>query len=183
MGTNFDLILSVVKDHTSEFKKHFLSLMKLRATSQFIGFSDSIETLKKKKDVLRDQINENWSKFENTWDRICVNAPLRKDVDKLEKEIRLCEKWMELGQDAYVDKAMQDAENMFDGKVVGLASKLDKKGFVSEGLGFSSLHHDPKLFDVIISSGNKKVHARSILAAEESENMKAHFRFIITNAK
>ena len=184
MTTNFDSILSVVKNHTSEFKKHFMALMKRHATSQFLGFSDAIETLKKKKDVLRDQISENWLKFKNNLDRrICANVPLRKEMDKLEKEICLCEKWMELGQDAYVDKAMKDAEDLFDGKVAGLASKLDKKGFVSEGLGFSSLQHDPKLFDVLISSGNKKVHARSILAAEDSEYMKAHFRFIITNAK
>lgn len=183
MTTNFDAILSVVKSHTSEFKKHFMALMKLHSTSQFMGFSDAIETLKKKICVVRSQIDENWLKFKNNWDRIYANAQLRKEVDKLEKEIRLCKKWMGLGQDAYVDKAMRDAEDLFDSKVVGLASKLDKKGFVSEGLSFSSLHHDPKLFDVIISSENKKVHARSILAAEDSVCMKAHFRFIITNAK
>ena len=45
MTMNFDSILSVVKSHTSEFKKHFMSLMKLHATSQFMEFSDRIESL------------------------------------------------------------------------------------------------------------------------------------------
>ena len=185
MGTNFDTILSVVKNHTSEFKKHFMALMKSHATSQFMRFSDRIESLQKERKIIDDQISELWLKHrcDSVLDRVAILNPLRKKSDKMIDEINLCYKWMKLGQDAYVSKAMKDAEDLFDGKVIGLASKLDKKGFVSEGLGFSSLHHDPKLFDVIISSGNKKVHARSILAAEESEYMKAHFRFIITNAK
>lgn len=185
MTTNFDAILSVVKSHTSEFKKHFMALMRLQATSQFMGFSDRIESLQKERTIIDDQISELWLKhqYDSVWDRAAIVNPLRKKSDKMTNEISLCYKWMELGQDAYVSKAMKDAEDLFDDKVIGLASKLDKKGFVSEGLGFSSLQHDPKLFDVIISSGNKKVHARSILAAEGSECMKAHFRFIITNAK
>jgi hypothetical protein len=185
MGTNFDAILSVVKSHTFEFKKHFMALMKLHATSQFMGFSYRVESLQKERKIIDDQISELWLKhqYDSVLDRVAILNPLRKKSDKMISEINLCYKWLGLGQDAYVSKAMRDAEDLFDSKVIGLASKLDKKGFVSEGLGFSSLQHDPKLFDVIISSGNKKVHARSILAAEESEYMKAHFRFILTNAK
>ena len=60
--------------------------------------------------------------------------------------------------------------------------RLNQKGFTPE-CKFSSLSSDPKLFDVVITDGEKKVHARSVLAAEFSECMVAHFRFIITNAK
>lgn len=63
-----------------------------------------------------------------------------------------------------------------------LSYKLDKKGFPSE-LTFSQIQSDPKLFDVIIAGNGKKVHARSILAAENSEYMVPHFRFIVTDAK
>lgn len=42
---------------------------------------------------------------------------------------------------------------------------------------------DPKFFDMMITDGEKNLHARSIFAAEFSVKMRPHFRFIITNAR
>ena len=107
---------------------------------------------------------------------------MRKEKDKLNLTIRQCKKFLQMGKDAFVEAAVDKASMMFNVKVYSLADKLDKKGFTPD-CAFSDICNDPKLFDVIITSGDKKVHARSILAAVNSERMVSHFRFIITNAK
>jgi hypothetical protein len=109
--------------------------------------------------------------------------PLWKERDKLQSAINRCEKLITLGEEKYVANELNKAEIMFDSKVFGLADRLNKKCFSPDDLKFSDISLDPKLFDVYITSGNSKVHARSILAAVGSECMVAHFRFIITNAK
>lgn len=107
---------------------------------------------------------------------------LWKQRDKLCSAINKCKCIINAGEDSFVNDGLAKAETMFDGKVLGLAHKLSQKSFSTDDLKFSSVSTDPKLFDVYISSGNKRVHARSVLAAENSEHMVAHFRFIITNA-
>jgi hypothetical protein len=109
--------------------------------------------------------------------------PLWKERDKLRTAINRCEKLIALGEEKYVANELNKAEVMFDGKVLGIADRLDKKLFSPDDLQFSNISSDPKLFDVYITSGNQKVYARSVLAAVNSECMVAHFRFIITNAK
>lgn len=42
------------------------------------------------------------------------------------------------------------------------------------------MNNNPKFFEMTITDGNQSLHARSIWAAEYSENVTAHYRFIIS---
>ncbi len=182
MKANYELLLKEVTKQTREFKIHFLKQVKRWALSNFLSLPDRIKRANDEIKKIREEYDQVHS-LSSLDERLKIYSSLNKKKDKCYAEIRRCERWINEGEDVYVSNCLSDAESLFDGKVEGLAHKLDTKGFIVNGLQFSKLEDDPKLFNLLISSGNKKVHARSILAAEGSECMKAHFRFIITNAK
>lgn len=193
MSSNFDAIHDIVKQQTADFKKHFMELSKRNASKSYDNLPSVINKLKAKYEAIRSELKEISKSYINEHGGIISmklfneagprQRPLWKEQRKIEDLIRVCEKQIALGKDKYTEIELGKAEMMFDSKVFGLASKLDKKEFNQNNISFSSLSDDPKLFDVYISSGSSKVHARSILAAVGSECMVAHFRFIITNAR
>lgn len=176
------LILSTITEQLSGFKVNFLDLVRTNAEKAFRKIPARIESLRAKIQIINRQTQENSTKANPAAPSWKANAPLYKEKHRHEDEIARCERAMIMGIEAFVAKVMRDAEESFDDRVKSLSYKLDKKGFPSE-LTFSQIHCDPKLFDVIIAGNGKKVHARSILAAENSECMVPHFRFIVTDAK
>lgn len=182
MTDNYELLLREVTKQTCAFKTHFLKQVKQWALFNFLKLPDRIERANDEIKKMHEEYDQVHS-LSSLDERLRAYSAVNKRSEKCYAEIRRCERWINEGEDVYVSNCLSDAESLFDGKVEGLAHKLDTKGFIVNGLQFSKLEDDPKLFNVLISSGNKKVYARSILAAEGSECMKAHFRFIITNAK
>ena len=61
-----------------------------------------------------------------------------------------------------------------------LADRLLDKKFIIEKTVVSNVQNDPKFFEMTITDGEKKLYCRSVLAAEFSEKMIPHFRFIMT---
>ena len=191
MTTNFDQLLSVVTRQTASFKVTFMDLVKIQSGLAFDSLPNKIKGAEAKINSLREEISSCCKEKRDPMGRLSwadldlyvnLTNPMRKEVEKLERFIRQSKKSIEMGKEKYVAMVMEQADQMFDSKVFALADKLNKKGF-RPSCEFSAISNDPKLFDTIIKDGDKKVHARSILAAEHSECMVAHFRFIITNAK
>lgn len=191
MSENFSQLLELVKTQTADFKAYYLRVVKENASFTFDNLPDRIALCEDKIRFINEQIRNCCNEKRDSLGRLSFpdlelymakTKPMRKEKDKLEILIRQSKKFLQMGKDAFVSAAVDKASMMFDGKVYGLADKLDKKGFLPN-CSFSDISNDPKLFDVVVTSGNKKVHARSILAAMNSEYMKSHFRFIITNAK
>ena len=191
MSENFNQLLELTTIQTAKFKSYFLNIVKENANFTFDNLPNKIKLCEDKICCINEQIRNCCSEKRDNLGRLSFadltiysakTRPMRKEKDKLDFTIRQCKKFLQIGKDAFVEAAVDNASNMFDGKVRSLADKLDKKGF-TPGCIFSDICNDPKLFDVIITSGDKKVHARSILAASNSSYMKTHFRFIITNTK
>lgn len=193
MTSDFDKLLTIVKEQTKEFKIQFMESAKVSITNEFRSLPKKISAINKRindlclkeKEISKSYTNEcgtitDMKKF-NEARRLY--KPLWKEHNKLRSMLSTYRKYVLLGEEKYVTNELNKAETTFDGKVLGLATKLDKKLFSPDNIIFSSISSDPKLFDVFITSGSNKVHARSVLAAVDSECMVAHFRFIITNAK
>ena len=189
--SNFDSIHEVVKQQTASARVAYLDLARLSAGRVYDNFPNQIADAKSKISSLTNKIRNCCKEKRDSRGRlsfadldiyVAQTNPMRKEVEKLEHFIRQSEKFISMGKESFVKDSVEKAAMMFDGKVFAMADKLNKKGFTPD-CKFSSLSSDPKMFDVIITDGEKKVHARSILAAEYSECMVAHFRFIITNAK
>ena len=190
--SQLDKLLEIVTSQTSNFKVYYMGLAKDSVTNEFRSLPKKIANANKRIEAIRLKEREisntycrdgmifDWTAFNNS---SATLRPLRKERDKLNTLINKCNKCIALGEDTFVANELEKIEDSFDSRVQGLAIKLDQKSFSLDDLKFSNISTDPKLFDVYISSGNNKVHARSVLAAAESTYMVAHFRFIITNAK
>ena len=193
MSNNLDAIHKVVKEQTSEFKKYFIEIVKEDAKRKYDSLPKNIALLNDRLNEINCQLKEISKSYTNEYGGIISMSlftaagpkqrPLWKEQHKCQDLIRKYVKQIAMGKDSYVLESVNKAEQIFDSKVLGMAYKLDKKNFNPNEILFSSISNDPKLFDVYISSCNSKVHARSVLAAVNSECMVSHFRFIITNAK
>lgn len=193
MSANFNALLSVIVEQTATFKKHFLKIAQESAEKEFDKIPANIAKLNKRLDEIYNKEKEVSASYTNSYgditsmklfnEAMIIQRPLRKERDKCRNIICRFTKQLALGKDQYVLNAVNDANKTFDGKVNSLADRLDKKSFDPKNILFSNISDDPKMFDVYIQSGNNRVHARSVLAAEYSECMIPHFRFIITNAK
>ena len=191
MSENFNQLLELTKAQTAKFKSYFLSIVKENANSTFDNLPNKIKLCEDRIRCLNEQIQNCCSEKRDNLGRLSFadlevysakTRPMRKEKDKLYCMIRQCNKFLQMGKDLFIESTVNNASILFDGKVYSLADKLDRKGFLPN-CSFSDICNDPKLFDVIITSGDNKVHARSILAASNSVYMKTHFRFIITNTK
>lgn len=83
----------------------------------------------------------------------------------------------------YIDKCKEDAEDKFDANINSIAERLKKQDFIITDIKVTDIHNDPKFYSMCVTDGIKKVYCRSVWAAEFSDKMIPHFRFIITNRK
>lgn len=83
----------------------------------------------------------------------------------------------------YVYFQVHEAEKKYMADIDSIVERIKEKKFNVETLKITDVQNDPKFFEMIITDGEKKMFARSIWAAEFSEKVTAHYRFIITNCK
>ena len=78
---------------------------------------------------------------------------------------------------------VEEATKQFEYNVRCLADRLLDKKFIIEKITVSNVKNDPKFVEMTITDGEKKLYCRSVLAAQFSEKMIPHFRFIMTERK
>ena len=93
------------------------------------------------------------------------------------QEFGIRSKW---NKQKYIESCLDDGEKKFKQDIEAIADRIRKMNMEEENLKLLSIEDDVKHFDVIITDGKKTVHARSIFAAEFSELVSPHYRFIIT---
>lgn len=192
MSSEFEMLHDMVKQQTAEFKINFMELTKISLVKEYKLLPKKIESFNSMLSDVYAKESDISKRYTDEHGRIISMklfneaAPMMRQLwkqrDKLRSAINKCQHTINDGEDNFVHDGLIKAETMFDDKVLGLSHKLSQKSFSPNDLKFSNISSDQKLFDVYISSGNKIVHARSVLAAENSEHMVAHFRFIITNS-
>lgn len=192
MSSAFETLHDIVKQQTAEFKINFMEFTKISLVKEYKLLPKKIESFNSMLSDVYAKENDISKSYTDEHGRIISMrlfneaAPTRRSLwkqrDKLCNAINKCKRIINAGEDNFVRDGLIKAETMFDEKVLGLAYRLSQKSFSPDDLKFSNISSDPKLFDVYITSGNKRVHSRSVLAAENSEHMTAHFRFIITTA-
>ena len=87
------------------------------------------------------------------------------------------------GEKNYVEKSIEDSKRRYNICMDELSKKINEKDMVVDNLKVNYITSDPKLYEMIITDGTKKLYARSIWAAEYSEKVTPHYRFLITNRK
>ena len=117
----------------------------------------------KELDLLPKDVNYNiWKPIKNKYDRAVA---LLRRFDTIDK---------------YVAYTVESAEREYMNDVNEVTLRIRKKELDYDNIKVINVYNDPKFFELTITDGNKSLHARSIWAAEYSEKVTAHYRFIIT---
>ena len=106
-----------------------------------------------------------------------------KSITRLSKSINELKMILNKTKVDFIQENREDAEQTFNHNIANLAEKLYEKEFEFSKIKVNSISNDPKLFELEVTDGNITLYARSIWAAEMSDKMIPHFRFIITNKR
>lgn len=184
-----DLVLGKLDEQLKDFKKDLLDRAEQQALDFYDTILEKIGDWKKTADGLQKQIEDfqmNWVKNRNRgwyW-----NEREYKDLEKSAKQWRakyLNAKYIKghFSKPEYGKYCRDAADHEYEMKKNTMADKIVERDFDYANLQFTNVKRDPKWIEMMITDGVKKVYARSIIAAEFSEKVTVHFRFILTDRK
>ena len=164
-----------------DFKTEYLKRVEAHASIDYDELPSVIESLTKKLIVLRKEYEDKLKETRNyniTWS-------YHQRVEKQERKISRKKSILKMypTKESFIAACLKDAELTFRGNVNALAMRVYEKNFVVEKIKVSNIKDDPKIFKLFIEDGTKKLYCRSILAAQFSDKIVPHFRFIMTDHK
>lgn len=86
-------------------------------------------------------------------------------------------------QEEYVEYCVEEAENTYNHNVNSIVARIHKHNLNTSAVKVVDVQNDAKFYALVVTDGDKKLYCRSIWAAEFSDKVTPHFRFIITNKK
>ena len=172
---------------TKEFYEQYLADAEAWATKKYDSAPKRLEYLTEKRQNLKIKMDEVEArlKAEKGWGYLYEPEykELSGSVNKLSRSIDELKMILNKTKSDFIQENREDAENTFNRNIANLAEKLYEKEFEFSKIKVNSISKDPKLFELEVTDGNITLYARSIWAAEYSDKMIPHFRFIITNRR
>lgn len=166
-------IESVLERGLGDFKKSLIEFSEKNAEYVYGLKQENLEKIsylynKAKSELEKGEVSDfikarkNVNELKKKNEKLVVFFQDFKSVDEYKKEMRI------------------RTERKFHEDVKEISSRLDKRGVNGNTLVINTVLNDPKFIELVISDGNLKLHCRSIIAAEYSEKMIPHMRFIMT---
>ena len=172
---------------TKEFYEQYLNDAEAWATKTYDAAPERLKYVTQKKQNLKIKLYEVEArlKAEKGWGYLYdpEYKELSGSINKLSKSINELKMILNKTKVDFIQENREDAENTFNHNIANLAEKLYAKEFEFSKIKVNSISNDPKLFELEVTDGNITLYARSIWAAEYSDKMIPHFRFIITNRR
>ena len=175
-----------LKENMVSFHDEYMKSVENHATTIYNKL-----TSKEYQNTINTEVERLWNELENirmgrsyneyVKESKSVRAKYDEYVKQRSRYRAFCKLYASLEQ--YITKCRVDAEATYNSNVMSIADRLKNKEFNVKELTVSSVGSDPKFFSMMIADNEKKVYCRSILAAEYSDKMVPHFRFIITDRK
>lgn len=137
--------------------------------NQFIN--ESCEWAKKDFVSIGKKVNDIENRLANNYYTVS-NKEYRADISFLTKG----RKFLKGGLDNYIEFIKNDSLKKFDNSIIKLAKRISKKELNLDKLNIESSHIDVNI-NCIITDGNKKVKAQTILAC--GEIVRPHYRFLV----
>lgn len=174
-------------EQTKEFHDVYIDGARKWATKTYDNAPENIEKHTKKikaAEIKRSEAVEHLKK-EHGWRYYTANEyrELDKSVNNLSKSINELKSILRKTKEEFINENIEEAENTFNRNINNLAQKIQDKEFDFEKLTVNRISTDPKYFELEVTDGINNLYARSIWAAEWSDKVEAHFRFIITNKR
>ena len=121
-----------------------------------------------------------WCKYfnietvDNKFPKNFYNTSKAKIYDTLKTQITTV---IKMGQDAYILKAVKEAETHYKNSIIKLASRLNNKGINDETPYIITNTSLGQNFECLITSGNVRVKAWTIIASGEVQ--RPHYRYLV----
>ena len=172
---------------TKEFYEQYLEDAEVWATKTYDAAPGRLEYFIEKKQNLKIKLDEVEARLkkEDSW-RYMYSPEYReidKSISRVSESINELKMILKKTKADFIQENREEAENTFNRNIANLAEKLYEKEFEFSKITVNSISKDPKLFELEVTDGNITLYARSIWAAEWSDKMIPHFRFIITNKR
>lgn len=181
---------------------NMIDAIKLKLVEQTVEFHDEfIEKTKRWADKVYDAQEEKEEKYFDLFndvisqlreigsfsaadkETVAIVRDLTEKKDKYSKILSKARAVTVYSKTEFIKKSVEDAESAFNTNITALANKISDKGLDATKLNVTRIDEDPKYFELCVTDGTTTLYARSILAAEYSEKVSTHFRFIITDRK
>jgi len=182
-----DVITLALIAQTKEFHDDFINDATKFAERTYDNAPNVVETCEirlselrqeREKVIVRIKAERGW-RYYNDSEYLAID----KRVNDCYKKLNNAKAILRKSKATFVKEIIDAAEDTFNRNITALALRIMKQDFDFDKLEVTSISTDPKYFELQITDGNNNLYARSIYAAEFSEKMVPHFRFIITNKR
>lgn len=181
LENNIEKLVSKLSSELDDFKVRYLVRVYEAAGKRYARIPGDIEALKNQKLAIEaryEAARKEKKAYHTTWSIWSEKDKVDNKIGRLNAILRMYPTVEE-----FQKFAVEEATKQFEYNVRGLANRLLDKKFVIEKIIVSNVKNDPKFFEMTITDGEKKMYCRSVLAAQFSEKMIPHFRFIMTERK
>lgn len=162
-------------ENTKEFHDEYIKRVEIFANKYWDKLPSNIESSKKKYEEAKKLYKD-----EQDYDKSKILKRKMEEASRIYNSYLIVSRKYS-SKNEYIDKCKEDAEAKFDANITSIAERLKKQDFIITDIKVSGIHNDPKFYAMYVTDGVNKVYCRSIWAAEFSDKMIPHFRFIITN--
>lgn len=176
------IVRSILVEQTQDFYEEMLKSTERRAKEFFKSIPSRIVELEKQIKSYEDEIME-LGRIGYSRDVIYKKNDLIKQRNKLSTSKNYFNVVLSDGEKNYVEKSIEDSKRRYNICMDELSKRINEKEMVVYDLKVNYITSDPKLYEMVITDGGKRLYARSIWAAEYSEKVTPHYRFLITNRK
>lgn len=165
-----------------EYKGEYIKRVETTSVTHYNNIPNEIQRLE---DVIKRKYDEYDQKKRNKeFKGLYASSMFLDEINKLERKSNayknlITRKYPTV--DTFVQACVDEANKEFKIKIRDLANRVVNKGFDIPNIQVTGVQDDPKIFSLRITDGKQRLFCRSILAAEFSDKMVPHFRFIMTN--
>lgn len=172
--TKIETIKNLLLTYCESFYESYIENIKTYAELNYESAKSEIDIVKDKIKKINAEINElNYAKQK-------FEYKAAKDIyNILNKKLSKIKHILSFKKEIYIEKEINSGKDKYNANINELALRINKKNLNIESLKVTNIHNDPKFISMIVEDGNKKLYARSIIAAENSQYMIPHLRFII----
>ena len=181
LENNIEKLILKLSSELADFKVRYLKKVHEAAGKRYVRIPTDIEALKNQRLAIvsrYEDARKEKKDYHTTWSILSEKNKVDNKIGRLNGILRMYPTVEE-----FQKFSVEEAEKQFEYNVRGLADRLLDKKFIIEKTVVSNVQNDPKFFEMTITDGEKKLYCRSVLAAEFSEKMIPHFRFIMTERK
>lgn len=164
-------------ENTKEFHDEYIKRVENFANRYWDNLPSKIESSKKK----YEEVKQLYDKEQDYSKSKVLRTKMEESFRTYNSYLIVSRKYS--SKKDYVNKCKENAETKYDVNITTISERIKKQDFIITDIKVTDIHNDPKFYAMCITDGVKKVYCRSIWAAEFSDKMVPHFRFIITNRK